>query len=358
MRSLVFLATAMATTPATAADNDFYRGKTISLVINYTVGGPTDTEVRLLARHINKHIPGAPTIVVRNMGGAGGAIGINWLGQAAPNDGYTVGYMTGIVGATMHDQPTVKIDASKLGFVAGVEAISVGYGRTDLGSGLKEPFDLMKQSNFWMGGLSPDGNKDLRLRMQLDLLGLKYRYISGYPGAADARLALERKEVEMTAESLPTYRMTIEPALVDTGRVIPLWLDVADEYADKDHPDTAGIKAPTFETYYRKAKGEPPKSTLWEVHRMLKEFGTVFLRTINLPPGSPAVATELWRDAIAGLVGDEEYRQDAIKTIKYVPRFYFGPNVERKYRESIVPDPAIVAFTSGYIREGYVMMGK
>ena len=133
---------------------------------------------------------------------------------------------------------------------------------------------------------------------------------------------------------------------------------VAEAWADKDHPDTQGIKAPTFEAYYRKVKGEPPKNTLWEVHNMLKEFGTVFLRTINLPPGAPAIATDIWRDAIAAVIRDEEYRADAIKTIKYVPRFYMGPEIEKKYRDGIVPDPKVVAFTSEYVKQGMAMMGK
>ena len=82
------LALALSCAPACADERaDFYKGKTISFVLNYTVGGPTDTEARLLARHLHKYIPGSPTIVVKNMGGAGGAIGINWLGQVAPGDG-------------------------------------------------------------------------------------------------------------------------------------------------------------------------------------------------------------------------------------------------------------------------------
>jgi tripartite-type tricarboxylate transporter receptor subunit TctC len=342
-----------------AAGSDFYKGKQISLVINYTVGGPTDTEARLLARHLSKHIPGNPPIIVRNMGGAGGMIGINWLGQIAVPDGLTVGYVTGLVGAAQHQMETLRVDAAKFIFISGVEAITVAYARSDLGSGLKVPSDLMKQSDFWMGGLAPDGDKDLRLRAELDLLGLKYKYITGYTGAAEARLALEQKEIQMTAESLPTYRLSIEPALVRTGKAIPLWLDVAEAYAGKKHPDTTGIDAPTFEAYYGQMKGAPPKGNmLWDINELLKEAGTVFLRTINLPPNSPPEAAAILRTAVAELVKDEDYRRDAIRTIQYVPRFSMGPAIEEKYRRSLAPDPKIVAFIQDYIAKGKAMIGK
>ena len=61
------------------------------------------------------------SIVPKNMTGAGGMVATNWLGQVAPSDGYTVGYMTGIVGGAMQEQPAIKIDARKLSFVAGAE---------------------------------------------------------------------------------------------------------------------------------------------------------------------------------------------------------------------------------------------
>jgi tripartite-type tricarboxylate transporter receptor subunit TctC len=207
--SAAFLAWSLACVAgsAHAQTSDFYRGKTISFVVNYTSGGPTDTEARLLARHLPKHIPGNPVIVVRNMGGAGGLIGVNWLGQVASDDGLTIGYMTGMVGAQAHETPALKVDVRKFHFIASTEGNTVSYVRTDIG--VKKPEDLLTKKGFWVGGLTPDNDKDLRLRVELDLLGISYRYISGYPGAAEARRALERYVIQFTSESMPTYRVSI-----------------------------------------------------------------------------------------------------------------------------------------------------
>ena len=342
--------------PAISQTSDFYRGKTISLVVNYTSGGPTDTEARLLARHLPKHIPGAPTIIVRNMGGAGGMIGVNWLGQVAAADGLTVGYMTGVVGASAHETPALKVDATKFPFVSGVEGITVYYARTDLG--VSRPADLMTKKNFWMGGLTPDNDKDLRLRASLDLLGIPYRYISGYPGAAEARLALERNEIQFTAESMPTWRVSIEPSLVKSGQVVATWYDTQAAASGVPHPDAGGIDALPFESFYRRVKGEPPDSDLWRMQILLKEIGATFQRTINFPPGAPQEAVDVWRKAIVAVEKDAEYRADAEKTIKYVPRFLTGPRIEKIFFESMRVDPKLKAFIHDYIDKGKAMVGK
>ena len=121
--------------------------------------------------------------------------------------------------------------------------VTVTYARTDTPPGLKRPEDIMKASDFWLGGLAPEIDKDIRARMQLDMLGLKYHYISNYPGSAEARLAIERNEVQVFPESMPTYRASIEP-MVAEGRAIPLWYDPLDNGEKFSVPvEAAGIPA-------------------------------------------------------------------------------------------------------------------
>ena len=91
--SIAIAALITATQPALAQnDPPFYAGKRITLLVNFAPGGPSDIEGRLLARHVGKHIPGNPTVIVQNMDGAGGQVGTNYLGEVAPRDGTMVGY--------------------------------------------------------------------------------------------------------------------------------------------------------------------------------------------------------------------------------------------------------------------------
>src|SRR5262245_21356752 len=79
----------------TAQAQGFYAGKQLTVLINYEVGGPTDIEARAFARHIGKHIPGNPSIIAQNMGGAAGLVGAKYLGEVAARDGSILGYLTG-----------------------------------------------------------------------------------------------------------------------------------------------------------------------------------------------------------------------------------------------------------------------
>ncbi len=96
LRTLLLAAAAAALALTAASDTalaQFYRGKTVTMIVNYPPGGPTDIEGRIVAQHLPNHIPGKPTVIVRNVGGAGGIIGTNQLGEASPN-GDIIGFFT------------------------------------------------------------------------------------------------------------------------------------------------------------------------------------------------------------------------------------------------------------------------
>ena len=113
-----------------------------------------------------------------------------------------------------------------------------------------------------------------------------------------------------------------------------------------------------FEAYYWQMKGAPPDSELWRLAILLKEQASNFQRTLNLPPGCPPEALDALRAAMAAILSDEEYRADALKTIKFVPRFTQGPAVEKVYLDSMRVDEKLRAFLQAYAEEGVKMVGK
>ncbi len=345
--------------PAIAQGNDFYKGKTLTFLINFTPGGPTDFEARLVARHIVKHLAGAPTIVPRNMPGAAGIIGLNWLGQVAPRDGTVMGFFTGAASKSAMGDPGIKVDILKLGFVASGPGTSVAYIRSDVPPGMKKPEDILKAKNFWAGGLSPEADKDVRIRMQLDMLGIPHKYISGFRGSAEARLALQRGEVQMTAESMPTYRASIEPGIIKTGEGVPLWFDPFDDGEKFSTPAEAeGIPAMHFPAFYEKVTGAPPKGLMWDSFRVVNNVGTLFLRTLLMPPDSPPQAIAALKDGLAKMQEDPDFKAEAEKTMKYIPRYVSDANMESIFRKTMVPPAEIRAFLRDYIEKGKVANGK
>src|SRR3990170_972414 len=152
-----------------AAEKAFYEGKTLTVLINYAAGGPTDVEGRIIAKHLSKHIPGRPTLIVQNMGGAGGVTATNYLGEVSKPDGLTLGYFTG---ALFHFQlkEGTRLEASKYPFISGVESVAVSYIRSDVPPGIKRPEDLIKAHSFKAGGLATGSSKDVRFRLSFDFL--------------------------------------------------------------------------------------------------------------------------------------------------------------------------------------------
>ena len=208
---------------ANGAENPFYKGKTLTVLINYATGGPTDIEGRLAAKHLARFIPGNPTIIVSNMAGAGGVTATNFLGEVAKPDGLTMSYFTGNYFNILLADPILRVNLAKFAYIASIEGSSVAYIRKDVPPGLSTPQDVLKAQTFRAGGLSATSTKDVRFRLELDLLGAKYSYVTGYNSNSDARLALQRNEIQFFVEGLPAYRATVEPQMVKTGSVVPLY---------------------------------------------------------------------------------------------------------------------------------------
>jgi putative tricarboxylic transport membrane protein len=259
------LCAALASAPQAAADEPFYKGKRLTLIINFAAGGPTDIEGRLLAKHLPKHIEGHPGIIVQNMDGAGGMIGAGYLGEVAPKDGTALGYFTGSAWRYANNPERFRVDFRSYEFVAYQPGTSIAYMRTDVPPGIKEPSDIVKAKGVVAGGLGAENSKDLLLRLALDMLGVPYKYVTSYRGSQAARLALQQNEINMYAESPPSYRAVVEPTLVKDGSAIGLWYD-ANPAAEVGHParQVEGLPLVSFPELYRKIKGDLPSGQLWD----------------------------------------------------------------------------------------------
>lgn len=132
--------------------------------------------------------------------------------------------------------PSLRVDLNKAPFIASIQGVTVCYIRSDVPPGIKRPTDIAKAERFRAGGLSFDSNKDLRFRLAFDILGLKYDDLTGYNSSSDARLAVQRNEIQYHDENIPGYRGVVEPQMVKTGMVTPIY------YHDVFSPD--GVLGP------------------------------------------------------------------------------------------------------------------
>ena len=182
-----------ATTQAQSAGvEDFYKGRTITMVIGYSVGGGYDLYARALAAHMAKHIPGDPTIVPQNMPGAGSQKVVNYLYSIAAKDGSVFGTF----GRTVALEPLIakaEFDATKLTWLGSMtDESSICISRKD--SGIGDWNDLLaKEAKF--GGLGPGTDPDIFTQAVNNLFGAKIQLVRGYPGTNELTLAIERGEL-------------------------------------------------------------------------------------------------------------------------------------------------------------------
>lgn len=343
---------AFAATTVHAAD--YYKGKRLTIIINYSAGGPTDVEGRMFARYYGKYIPGHPEIIVKNIAGAGGNIGVNYLGERAKPDGLTMGFFTGL-GSTVMMMPIrnkgLEVNPEKFPVIATETGLSIGYMRSDVPPGIHKPEDIVKASGFKVGGLNIYSSLDIRERMALDMLGVKYKYVTGYRGASDVRAAIQKNEVQYTTVSQPSFQSAVMPTMVKTGMVTPIM------YYDYDTGDSYGpagalaknIPAPTFSELYRKIKGKEPSGPMFEAFRAVNRSGGNVQRLLVVPAGTPVAAVEALRTGVAGVEKDPGYRGEALKMLKFVPNYVIGDAAEKLVKKSIKTTPAVIAFLRNYI---------
>lgn len=333
---------------------DFYEGKRLTVLINYSAGGPTDIEARLFARHLGKHIAGNPQVISKNMAGAGGIVATNYLGQKARPDGLTFGYFTATATAQAFKplkDKGLRVDPSSFGLIATQAGTSFAYIRTDVAPGIKKPEDILKTKGFTVAGLRAMSSLDLRERLVLDLLGVKYDYVTGYRGSSKARVSVMQNETQYHTESQPSFRAKVMPTMVKTGMAIPVFYYPYDDGKEvKDWSSIAkGIDILPFNKFYEKVKGKKPSGMLWKAFRAVNRTGGMTQRAVLLPPNSPKAALTALRRAVTALNKDPEFAKDAMKTVNFVPNYDVGAAAERMLKASTKISPEVMEFLKGYI---------
>jgi tripartite-type tricarboxylate transporter receptor subunit TctC len=189
----LFALATLAPMPAGAQSvEDFYRGRTITLAIGFSVGGGYDLYARLLARHLGKHIPGQPGILAQNREGAGSQRALLYLYNAAPKDGSVIGTFS----RSMAVAPLIAgapFDARKfswLGSISSDVSVCMTWHTSPIVT-----FDDMLAKPFTMGGLGSQADPDIMSMMLRNVFGARLKLVSGYPGTNDVTLAMERGEV-------------------------------------------------------------------------------------------------------------------------------------------------------------------
>jgi tripartite-type tricarboxylate transporter receptor subunit TctC len=205
---------------------DFYRGKTVTLTVGYSSGGGYDTYARILARHMGRHIPGNPTIVVQNAPGAGSMRAANMIYNVAPKDGTAFGmFGRGIALEPLIGTSPAQFEATKfLWLGSGTEEAAVVVIRAE--KGIKTWADMLAKP-FTVAGEGTGSDPDVYALMLKNVFGVKLRLISGYPGTTEMALAVERGEVDGRASWSWSSLKSLKPDWIAQKKIeIPVQLNM------------------------------------------------------------------------------------------------------------------------------------
>ncbi len=315
--------------PASAAlaQQPFYQGKTVRIIVGASAGGGYDTYSRTIARHMGKHIAGNPVFVVDNMPGAGFLISANHMYKVAKPDGLTIGhFIGGLFLQQLLGKPGIEFDARKFGYM-GAPAQDNYMIAVHKNTGIASIEQwLASKTPVKMGGVGAGSATDDIPKILAATIGLPIQLVSGYKGTADVRLAFNSGEVFGICNAWESFKSTWRKEL-DAGDAILVLQNIA-----KPHPEQS--KLPLAISY---AKTDEAQKL---IKAIVHSVGPT-ARPYVLPPGTPKDLVEILRKAFIDTMKDPDFIADATKA-KLDLNPLDGAELERNVREVFNLDPALL----------------
>jgi tripartite-type tricarboxylate transporter receptor subunit TctC len=322
-------------TSALAADNDYYAGKSIQLVIGFSGGGGYDIYARTLGRHMGRHIPGNPHLIPQAMPGAGSLRAANYLYNVAPRDGTVIGiFAPGVaVEPLLRRTEGAQFDASKFTWLGSIsQEVSVcAFMRS---AGINTWRD-MQTKKYVLGATGAGAESDVFANVLRKLFNLPLRIVSGYPGGSEITLAMQRREVDGRCGWSWTSLVSRSKALIDRNEIdVPLQIGLRKDKALSDVPlvmeltDDARKKAALKLIVSRQ----------------------IIARPFAAPPGVPADAARLLRSAFDATMQDAEFLAEA-KNLSLDVDPVGAAEIETLLKEIYASPPEIAKLASELVRD-------
>ncbi len=290
--SMVFLFTDMARA-------QFYKGKTIRITVGFSAGGGYDLWARLVARHIGKHIPGNPSVIVENITGAGGLIQMNQLFKATKPDGLTMGHITGsLLLSQMFGQPGYDFDAQRFVYIgAAAKENSVFFFDRKTGITSAEKW-RSSPTPVKVGGVAPGIWPDNLDRVMQSVLAFPTHVVSGYKGVTDILMAMDSGELAGGNGSWNNIK-TNRKRQIEEGSTIVVIQCVTKPLG----------QLPNVPRMIDLARNPEQKRMVDVIVQRANDYSMPFVA----PPGVPGERVEILRKAFMETMMDQEFRAEVEK---------------------------------------------
>jgi len=305
---------------------DFYRSRTVTLIVSTSAAGGYDTLARTVARHLGRHVPGNPTFIVRNMPGAGGLTAVNFLYFGAPRDGSVVAVVSNNPPfEPLFGTAEARFDARRFNWL-GTPSAETAFVLVWHTVPVTTLDDLRKRETV-MGASGANSTPAFFARILNATLGTRMKVIPGYPGQNDAFVAMERGELDGYPSVFYSALSSTRPTLLKDGTARAIV-----QYGPQPRPELAGVPfAPDV------AESAADKALLATAFAPLAVG-----RPLLMPPAVPAERVEAMRRALAETFADPAFLADADKIGVSVNEPRSGPELLRVIESAYAAPPDII----------------
>lgn len=278
----------------------FYRGKTITIVVGTSAGGGYDAYARLMARYFGKHLPGEPSVIVSNMPGAGSEVAAAYVAQAAPKDGTYIAaaYSDLPLDPILGDATKINYDPSRVNYLG--SAVSDDYVCIVRPDAPATTFDDMFKTQVIMGGTAENSASGYLPILLNNVLGTKFKVVLGYPGAREITMAMQKGEIHGVCLGWLSLK-SLYPYLLENGEI-----KIVVQENDKGLPEVDRMGVPVAASY---ARDEQQRRILEIINSQ-----EVFARPYFVAAEVPADRLEILRRAFVETWRDPDLLKDAAKS--------------------------------------------
>lgn len=312
-----------------ASSQEFYKNKTIRIVVGFSPGGGMDIYARTIGRHLENNIPGNPSIIVENMPGAGSLIAANYLYKQAKPDGLTIGSWIGglVLQQVIGGRKGIEFDARKFEWIGVPAGDSSSCAVTKAGGVSNADQWFVAKAPVKIGAMAPGSVTSDIPKILKAALNLPIQIVEGYKGTADIKLAADSGEVDGGCWGWETIKIMWREGL-ESGNT-----KVLIQMLPKKHPDLADVP-----NALELAKTDDA--------RQLIKIGIIdpatMVRALSLPPGTPKDRVKILRDAFIATMKDPKFLAEA-KAAQLDLNPMPGNDVEKIVQGFFALQPSVVA---------------
>ncbi|MDZ4135758.1 MAG: tricarboxylate transporter [Paracoccaceae bacterium] len=332
----VFLAT------NAAAQDGYFAGKTIDVVVPFAVGGAVFVSAKFLEPYFEKHLPGHPDINVVERPGGGGILGANWFEENAKPDGTTIMFTTSSnANPYILGQKEVAYDLASYRVMYSHPFGSVTY--VSPSTGVTSHRDIKSSKKPLVYGGIAAAASDLPGILSFEVLDLDVKSVMGFTGRGPVRLAFEQGETNLDIQFTPVYLTQVLPSVAE-GRAIPLWTGgAADAEGNLTQRDTVAPDIPSVYEVYSDLNGTPPSGVKWDAFQAIASVTYAYGLTAYAHKDTPQEVVDLFAKAVEDINNDPEFQAESQK-VTAGARLAAGPVVETAIRNALRPSDEVRSY--------------